>query len=83
MSAAKIANLPHGGDRRSDQAANLPIDNAVSQSEAADLLNVSRRSLRSASQVIDQGTPELDAAVFSGDIAVSTAATIAQAEPAE
>ena len=31
-----MANITHGGDRRSDQAANLPV---VSQAEAADLLN--------------------------------------------
>jgi hypothetical protein len=32
MVAAKLANMPHGGDRKSDQAANLPL---VSQSTAA------------------------------------------------
>jgi hypothetical protein len=45
MVAAKLANMPHGGDRKSDQAANLPL---VSQSTAAELLNVSDRSIRSA-----------------------------------
>jgi hypothetical protein len=34
MVAAKIANMRHGGDRRSNQAANLPLEN-VSQPEAA------------------------------------------------
>lgn len=45
MVGAKLANMPHGGDRKSDQAANLPL---VSQSAAADLLNVSDRSIGSA-----------------------------------
>jgi hypothetical protein len=44
MIAAKLANMPHGGDRKSDQAANLPL---VSQSAAAEMLNVSDRSIRS------------------------------------
>lgn len=52
--------MSHGGDRRSDQAANLPV---VTQSEAARLMNVSERSIRSAGQVLDHGAPELVAAV--------------------
>ena len=32
--AAKLANIQHGGDRRSDQAANLPVE-GVSQAQAA------------------------------------------------
>jgi hypothetical protein len=37
--------MSHGGDRRSDQAANLPL---VSKSQAADMLNVGVRSDRPA-----------------------------------
>jgi len=36
--AAKVANMPHGGEMY--RAANLPIE-AISQSEAAETLNVS------------------------------------------
>jgi hypothetical protein len=32
MVAAKIANLGHGGDRKSDQAANLPLEPDISPS---------------------------------------------------
>ncbi len=39
MIAAKITNLTQGGDRKCDQAANLPVDR-LSQGEAARLLNV-------------------------------------------
>lgn len=76
MVAARVANLKHG--QRADRAANLP----VSQAEAAAMLNVSERSVRSAEAVREQGVPELAAKVESGELAVSTAAAIAQA-PAE
>lgn len=86
MVAAEIANLGHGGDRKTDQAANLPLDDlpatGVSQTEAAKLLNVSERSVRAAVAVRDHGVPELAEAVRSGEIAVSAAAEIAKA-PAE
>lgn len=74
--AAKIANMRHGGDRRSDQAANLPVEN-VSQSAAAEMLNVSERTVRSARTVIDEGAPELVAAVETGIVSVSAAADVA------
>ena len=75
----RLSSMSHGGDRRSDQAANLP---AVTQSEAARLMNVSERSIRSAGQVLDHGAPELVAAVESGKVSVSAAAAAA-ALPAE
>jgi len=45
----------HGGDRRSDQAANLPVD-SISQPQAAELLNVSERTVRDA-KLIDREAP--------------------------
>lgn len=90
--AAKLANLQHGGDRKSDgdQAANLPLENeppptpppAVTQAKAAALLNVSQRSVRAAKAVQDKGTPELQRAVEQGTVAVSAAEKLA-ALPAE
>jgi hypothetical protein len=59
MVAAKIANLGHG--QRADRAANLP----VSQSGAAELLNVSERTVRHAKEVHDHGAPELVRAIES------------------
>lgn len=77
--AAKLANLTHGGDRKSDQAANLPDDRApVTQTQAADMLNVSERSVRTAKTVIEQGAPELVAAVESGAVSVSAAAAVSE-----
>src|ERR1700733_12842473 len=74
MAAAKLASYAHGGDRVSDQAANLPL---ATQEEAAKLLNVGERSVRSAVKVRKEGTAELVAAVEHGEIAVSAAAKIA------
>lgn len=54
---------------------------AISQDEAAKLLNVGKRSVQSADAVQDHGTPELIAAVERGEVAVSTASVISQAPP--
>ncbi len=75
--AAKLARLSHGGDRRSDQAASLPLE-IPKQAVAASLLNVSERSVRSAAVVRDHGTPELIRDVEAGKISVSAAAKKAQ-----
>lgn len=71
MIAARLATSPHGGDRRSDQAENLPL---VSQHDAAKLLNISDRSLRSAKAVAGKAAPSLLEAVNQGLVAVSDAA---------
>lgn len=91
--AARIANVSHGGDRKSkprrtpetdtDQAANLPLDPPVTQEVAAELLNVSERSVRSAAKVQKQGGKALQAAVTAGDVSVSQAAKIADLPKAQ
>ncbi len=82
--AAKLANLSHGGDR-SEQAANLPLEPAerpaITQAEAAQMLNVSERLVRAAKAVHDHGTPELRQSISRGHIAVSAAAAAAKFEP--
>lgn len=80
MVAAKIATIGHGGDRKSDQAANLPVE---TQARAAELLNVSERTVRSARRVVDHGAPELVQAVESGKVSVSAAADVAELPKAE
>ncbi len=45
MVAEKLATMQRGGDRKSDQAANLPND-LVTQEQAAAMLTVSPRSVR-------------------------------------
>lgn len=75
--AAKVANLPQG--QPSEKAANLP----VTQEQAAAMLNVSERSVRSAAKVRDSGTPELQKAVEQGHIAVSLAQKATGLAPAQ
>lgn len=81
MVAAKIANMKRSDTLR--QNTDRSIDLSVSQDQAAEILNVSVPSVKRAKVVQEHGTPELIAAVEKGEIAVSTAATIAQAPPEE
>jgi len=90
MAAAKLANMRRGGDRRSggDQTANLQFDipaepAPVSVAQAANLLNVSERSVNSARKVVERGADDLVAAVASGRVSVSAAADISDAPKAE
>jgi len=79
MVAARVATL-----RRQDTLkqcrADAPIG-ATTQPAASALLNVSRRSVQRARQVITHAIPEVVEAVERGDMAVSAAATIARQEP--
>jgi N6-adenosine-specific RNA methylase IME4 len=71
MVAAKLATLKHGGDRSKSPIGDLP------QAEAAELLNVGKRSVERAAEVRDHGAPELVSAVEHGAVSVSAAAVIA------
>lgn len=71
MVADKLANLNHG-QRKS------PIgDSAMTQAEAADMLNVGKRSVERAKEVRDHGVPELQDSVEQKRVSVSAAADIA------
>lgn len=74
MIAAKIANMHRGGDRKSDQTANLPND--ISNQHAAELLNVSERTVRTAKIVQERASRPIIEAVERGEVAVSDAATV-------
>lgn len=78
--AGRIANMRQGQRTDLELSANLP---KVSLSDAAELLNVGERSVRHARQVLDEGTPELVAAVESGDLSVSFAAKVAELPAAD
>ena len=72
--AAALADLPQGRPGKSKgQICTFPT-----QDEAAVLLNVSKRSVKSARRVKADGVPELAAAVVAGDVAVSAAAEVAK-----
>ncbi len=80
--AMREAMAAEGGDAdppAPEPSANLP---KVDQATAAAMLNVSERSLRSAKAVQATGAPELQQAVDAGQVAVSTAAAVAEL-PAE
>ena len=67
MVAAKIANLGHGGDHvTKSPIGDLlygPAIAPVTQADAAALLNVGKRSVERAREVIDEGAPEMIAPV--------------------
>jgi N6-adenosine-specific RNA methylase IME4 len=76
MVAARIATLHLGANQHTRGSENLPT-----QSQAAELLSVSDRSVRSARTVQTTGAPELVQAVERGDVRVSVAADIATESP--
>lgn len=77
--AAKLANLDHGSTERFSQEANLPLGEArVSMTDAAAMLNVSRRSVVDAKAVLASGSEGLMQSVERGEVSVSAAATVAR-----
>jgi len=58
MVASRLANMQHGGDRKSEDF-NTEISVLISQPEAAAMLNVSTDSVQFAKKVLDQGSEEL------------------------
>ena len=52
MVAARLASIPHGGDRKTDQSANLRFEK--SQEEASKIMNVSRRSTQAAKKILKE-----------------------------
>jgi N6-adenosine-specific RNA methylase IME4 len=75
MIAAEIANMSHGGNRKTDQGLNLDLETA------ADMVNVSRASAAMAKKVRDNAEPEVVEAVKSGELAVSAAAKLVGQTP--
>jgi hypothetical protein len=78
MVATKVATMKQG--RPESKVANLQVKN-ITQSEAAKMLNISERSISSARKVLASGNPDLIKAVEQGELAVSKAAKIVEADP--
>jgi N6-adenosine-specific RNA methylase IME4 len=72
MMAARLANLDEGRPSKTTAIA------GVSQGEAAELCNVSVDSIGRAKKVLNSAIPEIVAAVDSGQVTVSTGASLAQ-----
>ncbi len=68
MCAARLATLRQGGDRRSE-GFKSPIGDLNTQADAAKMLNVGKRSVERAREVLDDGVPELVEAVDRGEVA--------------
>lgn len=80
MVAAKVANLENG---QRATFANLQSTAPVTQAQAAEMLNVSPRTVAAAVKVRDEAAPELVHAVESGKVSVSAAADVATLPKAE
>ena len=94
--AARVANMPRGTNRFADRSANLPTYNEpslplseqaapkpplTSNADAAEMLNVSERSVRSARKVHESAPPEVSRAVEEGRMSVSLASQVADLSP--
>lgn len=75
MIAARIANMAFGDNQHKKQGAEISAP-TVSQTEAAKMLSVDRRSVQHAAKVLAQAAPELVEAVDRGRVAVSAASQI-------
>jgi hypothetical protein len=73
--ASKVANMGHGDTSRFAQDANLHL--GVTSAQAAEMLNVSQRSVAAARKVHEHGDAMLFEAVERGEVAVSAAAVVA------
>ena len=75
MIADKIANL-RDGQKRSGAQTCAPGERTASQEEAAELLNVSRRTVQAARTVREQGHEALVAAVEAGEVSINDASKV-------
>jgi hypothetical protein len=81
MVAARLARLSVG--RPSKEIGSIEHINAPSLEKAAEQLQVGKETVKRAKSVLEHGSPELIAAVDSGEVAVSRAATVAKTTPKE
>lgn len=79
MVAAALTTMRQGQRTDRDPDSNQPSANLpkVSQSDAAEMLHVSTRSVTAATKVREHGAPQLVERVSSGEVSVSAAADIA------
>lgn len=80
MIAARMAKLKAGDNQHTSEVSGIPL---TSQSDAAELLNVSVDSVKDAKSVQEKGAKELIAAVDAGEVPVSAAAEVAKLPKSE
>lgn len=78
--AAKLAKLKQGDNQYTKEDASI---GGCSIAQAAELMQVSRKSVERAKVVLEHGSPELIQAVEQGKVAVSKAAAVAKETPKE
>lgn len=79
MVAAKLANFKRGDARKQRESSDVQICASVEQ--AADMLNVGKRSVTSAKKVLEHGSKEIIEAVEQGELPVSFTAKVVSEEP--
>ena len=80
MVASKLATLRRGV--RSDRNVDVKnVTSTITQAEAADRLNVSRKSVVAARQVQEDAAPEVVEAVERGELSLNKAAKLTKAQP--
>jgi N6-adenosine-specific RNA methylase IME4 len=81
MVAARLANMQVGNATGSNQYQRNSVNwqNSTSRAQAAELLNVSERTVNAAKKIIEQGSPELIALCDSGQAAVRIVESIVNA----
>ena len=80
MVASKLATLRHGVRSDRDVDAGIPAS-TITQSEAAERLNVSRDSVQAARKIQEQAAPEVVEAVERGELSLNKAAKLTKAQP--
>jgi hypothetical protein len=75
--ALRLANMPQGARTDIQPCANLRNVKPISQPEAADMLQVSRRSVQTAARIERDAPPEVFQAVQSGALSLNLAAAVA------
>jgi hypothetical protein len=83
MIAAEMANLGHGGDRKSEEIKVPTGTLTITQDQAAEALAVSPRSVKRAKKVKDSGDKVLIDKVKRGEVSVSAAAKQVAAPPSK
>ncbi len=78
--AGRLADAKAGG-MRDPERANLRGREEISNARAAELLNVSERSVQTAKKIIRDGEPEVIAAVQAGAMSLNEASNIVQLRP--
>lgn len=83
MVAAEIANMSLGDNQHKKRVGNIadPRKHDVSREKAAEMMDVSERTVRDAAKVRDKGHPALRESVQAGKVTVSDAAKVADQPP--